>query len=570
MKVHTRVVFKYSFLFILISSVFIYGILLGRYEVFPFGHIQKLKDKVTETIRPGEVRTFEGRAETTALQRLYINRLYLAEDKGRGGAMVTDSLDVFIIDREGGVLFLDLESFEMLETDVPELPMGIELLIESDLMDRSDFMLRHFRVSGAHVERASVNQYTLFVYHHYYDGQCFTSKLSRMSLRKAENKITSESGWEEVFSTEPCLQPIDEGLYEDERWAFAGHMSGGRIIRYDENHLLLTVGDYHFDGFHVEAVSMDPENPYGKFILVNVNSGEWSIYAKGSRNAQGLYRDKEGIIWSTEHGPQGGDELNIVERGKNYGWPVESLGINYRNRPWVISENQGRHDEYDAPIFAWANGLGISDLIRIESEKFKLWAGDLIVTTMSNRTLHRLRPDRTNSRIIYNEIIDIGHRIRNINVLADGSILLRTDDNYLIHIDDAGPVYEDFDYPRFLDENTIARRFPAIVAGTEQPGRAMSGREIFSISCADCHSMDQRMLSGPSLQDLANRQVGELEAYSYSAALERSDRVWDHELLSEYILSPQQVFPGTTMPAVNLNDEELRLLVEYILENQQE
>jgi len=566
MKVSIKVVLKYVALVFIVSTVFIYGILIGRYEVFPFELVQKLKDKVTETIRPGEVQVFEGRVETTALQRLYINRIYLAEDKGRGGAMVTDSLDVFIIDREGGLLFLDLESFEMLETDVPQLSMGLETLRESDLMDRSDFMLRHFRVSGAHIERASENQHTLFVYHQFYDGRCFTSKLSRIKLKKAENRITSESEWEVVYTTDPCLQPIPEGLYEDERWAFAGHMSGGRILRYDENHLMLTIGDYHFDGFKVETVSMDPENPYGKFILVNEDTGEWSIYAKGSRNAQGLYRDKDGVIWSTEHGPQGGDELNIVERGKNYGWPVESLGINYQNRSWGESERQGRHDKYDAPIYAWANSLGVSDLVRIENEKFSLWAGDLIVTSLRVGTIRRLRPDSTNSRIIYDERIDIGHRIRNINVLADGSILLRTDDNYLIHIDDAGPVYEEFDYPRFMDENTIARRFSTIVAGDEQPGPALSSREIFTRSCGDCHGMDQRMLSGPSLGNLANRQVGGLENYRYSAALERSDRVWNHELLSQYILAPQQVFPGTTMAGVNLSDEELRLLVEYLLE----
>lgn len=569
MKVQTRVVLKYTALASLVFIIFLYGILAGRYQLFPFGLIQNLKDQVTGTLQTSETTDTEGQVETTALQRLYINKIHLAEDKGRGGAVATDSLDVFIIDREGGILFLDLESFELLETDVPRLPMGVESLMESGIPDREDFMLRHFRVSGGHVERASENQFNLFVYHHFFDDQCFSSRLSRITLQKAENRVVSQSEWEEVFTTEPCLEPIDEDLYEGERWAFAGHMSGGRIIRYDEDHLMLTIGDYHFDGFRIETVSMDPENPYGKFILVNENSGEWSIFANGSRNAQGLYRDNEGIIWSTEHGPQGGDELNVVEEGKNFGWPDVSLGINYRNRAWGESDDQGRHDRYDGPIFAWVPSIGISDLIRIESDKFKLWEGDLIVTSMSNRTLHRLRPDSTNSRIVYNEIIDAGHRIRNINVLTDGSILLRTDDNYLIHIDDAGPVYEDFDYSGFLDENPIARRFPEIVGGTVQPDLAMSGREIFSRSCADCHSMDQRMLSGPSLANLSDRQVGGAEDYNYSAVLERSDRSWDRELLSNYILTPQEVFPGTTMSGVNLSDDELELLVDYLLEQQE-
>jgi cytochrome c2 len=246
------------------------------------------------------------------------------------------------------------------------------------------------------------------------------------------------------------------------------------------------------------------------------------------------------------------------------------LGINYRNRAWGESVKQGRHDTYDAPLYAWVPSIGVSDLIRVEDDKFGLWTGDLLVTSLTGSAIHRLRPDSSNTRILYDEKIEVGHRIRNIDALADGSILLRTDDNYIIHIDDAGPVYENFDYSEFLNENTIARRFNSIVEGTEQPDLAMSGKEIFSRSCADCHSMGQRMLSGPSLENLADRQVGELEAYNYSAALERSERVWDNELLSEYILSPQQVFPGTSMAGVNLRDDELRLVVEYLLEKQQE
>jgi len=314
---------------------------------------------------------------------------------------------------------------------------------------------------------------------------------------------------------------------------------------------------------------MDPDNPYGKFILVNKNTSEWSIYANGTRNAQGLFRDENGTIWSTEHGPQGGDELNIVEEGNNYGWPLETLGINYRNRPWIISEEQGRHEVYDAPLFAWVPSIGVSDLVRVESEKFGLWRGDLLVTSLRGSAIHRLRPDSTNGRIIYDEPIEVGHRIRNIDVLADGSILLRTDDNHLIHIDDAGPIYESFDYTGFLNENTIARRFPSIVVGNEQKDMAMSGKEIFSRSCADCHGMDQRMLMGPNLANLDNRQVGGLESYNYSAALKRSEKVWDRELLSEYILTPQQVFPGTTMSGVKLDDEELNKVMDYLLKEQQ-
>jgi len=89
---------------------------------------------------------------------------------------------------------------------------------------------------------------------------------------------------------------------------------------------------------------------YGKTILIHLDDGTSEIYSLGHRNPQGLYVTPEGAIWSTEHGPQGGDELNLIVRGANYGWPLVTYGTDYGSAAWPLSHVQGRHDGYQQPI----------------------------------------------------------------------------------------------------------------------------------------------------------------------------------------------------------------------------
>jgi cytochrome c2 len=407
------------------------------------------------------------------------------------------------------------------------------------------------------------------VSHHLYSDQCFLSVLSKIELEKSGNEISAPGEWEELFRSSPCMNPdtdfYDSDQYSVNRWIFGGHISGGRVIRYDDENLLLSIGDHFYDGYDKDAYAQNEDNSYGKFFLINKATGENRIYAKGTRNAQGLFKDSEGTIWSTEHGPDGGDELNIVKDGANYGWPAVTLGIQYHHNPWPGTSKQGRHDEFTAPIFAWSNTIAPSDLIRIEGDKFDIWNGDLVLGTLNGRALHRLRLSESNSRVIYDEKIEIGHRIRNIILLHDSSILLRTDDNYLIHIDDAGPVYEEFDYSEFLSNNELARRFQEFGPSETVNENLNEGYLAFTRSCGHCHNIEGSSITGPNLKDLGGRRVGGADDYTYTQVLANSSEMWDEELLKSYIKNPQSVFPGTSMGAVAIPDRELDLIVEYLL-----
>jgi len=544
------------------ALLIIYGFSVGRYQVFPFDLLKSFTETEQERLLRAD------NFKHTALQRLYINKVNLPEDLGEGGAMVASDTDVIIVDRNGALIAIDLQNFEKMRVSAPKISLGLEALEEDGWLDRELFNVEKVRVKGAYAERISENQIDLYVSHHFYNGECFRSKVSHINLELNNGEVSANGDWQEIYRTTPCMYP-DEDLLDVERsvrrWVFGGHISGGQIIRYDDDHVLLSMGDHFYDGYDKEAYAQNEEISYGKFILINIRNGEFRNYAIGSRNSQGLYMDNDGIIWSSEHGPSGGDELNIIREGENYGWPLETLGIQYHHNPWLESENQGRHDQFTKPVFAWSRAIAPSGLVRVEGGKFGIWHGDLLLSTLNGRAIHRLRPASDNSRIIYDERIEVGHRIRNIVQLHDESILMRTDDNYLIHIDDAGPVYEYFDYDEFLSNNEIARRIMELDGSESQPVDMDERALVFERSCNHCHTTGEKSLTGPHLNNLANREVGSADDFNYSSALENSDRVWDEELLMEYLKSPQTALPGTTMEKVHLSDEEIKLITDYLL-----
>ena len=117
------------------------------------------------------------------------------------------------------------------------------------------------------------------------------------------------------------------------------------MVLLDDSRLLFSVGDYQHDGWNREQ--MLPQNDdaeYGKTVLIDLNTGESSIHTKGHRNPQGLYVSPTGTIWSTEHGPRGGDELNMIMQGANYGWPLVTYGTEYGDKIWPLNSSQGQHE----------------------------------------------------------------------------------------------------------------------------------------------------------------------------------------------------------------------------------
>jgi glucose/arabinose dehydrogenase len=130
-------------------------------------------------------------------------------------------------------------------------------------------------------------------------------------------------------------------------------------------------------------------------------------------------------VWATEHGPQGGDELNLVEAGKNYGWPVIGFGVNYRTGTQIHSGTVRQGMEQ--PIKVWVPSIATSGLLAYTGTRFRDWQGNVFVGGLAGEVLVRLRLDGT--RVVEEEQIVQRHgRIRDVRQGTDGLIYLAIED----------------------------------------------------------------------------------------------------------------------------------------------
>jgi glucose/arabinose dehydrogenase len=150
------------------------------------------------------------------------------------------------------------------------------------------------------------------------------------------------------------------------------------------------------------------------------------IWSYGHRNVQGLAIHPEtGDIWADEHGPQGGDELNRIQAGRNYGWPVIGFGVNYNTGLAIHAGTQRQGMEQ--PVSVWVPSIGISGLMIYTGDKFPEWRGNLFVGGMAGQQLARLTLN--GQRVVNQEtLVPQMGRIRDIRQSPDGFIYLVTDD----------------------------------------------------------------------------------------------------------------------------------------------
>lgn len=206
-----------------------------------------------------------------------------------------------------------------------------------------------------------------------------------------------------------------------------GQHFGSRII-FDNGYLYFSIGDrgnrnvnpqnIKRDGGKIYRINADgsipSDNPF-----VGVSGAKTAIYTYGNRNPQGLiYHPIRKEMWAHEHGPRGGDELNIVKKGANYGWPVITYGINYSGTPITDKTSMPNMEQ---PIHFWVPSIAPSGMAYVTSDKYPSWKGNLLVGSLSFQYLERLELEGT--KVVYREklLADIG-RVRCVRQAPDGFI----------------------------------------------------------------------------------------------------------------------------------------------------
>jgi hypothetical protein len=248
------------------------------------------------------------------------------------------------------------------------------------------------------------------------------------SILKAEINLDFLK-FEKFFEPKNCANK-----YSD--YFFNPHSSGGKMILYDENNIIFTQGDYYY-----WPAPQNINNHLGKILMINLKNSEAKILSMGHRNPQGLYLDKKNnLLISTEHGPVGGDEINLNYLNdssiKNFGWPVSSYGEHHCKEKFEKEGKNGldcpdyklaplykSHDNhgYIEPLKYWVPSIGITEIYKSPNNFLDTSHNEFFIGALGNNinegdlSLHHVTLDQDYQNVISENTLKIFQRIRDIN-----------------------------------------------------------------------------------------------------------------------------------------------------------
>lgn len=212
---------------------------------------------------------------------------------------------------------------------------------------------------------------------------------------------------------------------------------GSRLVFDGQGHLYVTLGERSILAGRAQAQEMD--SALGKIVRINHDGSipqdnpfvgqagvRPEIFAAGVRNVQAAALHPEtGKLWEIEHGARGGDELNIIEAGENYGWPTIAYGLEYSGQP--IGEGLTAKEGLEQPAYYWDPVIGPSGMAFYQGDLFPAWQGSLFVGALRDKHLVRLTLDGERVTGEDRLLVDLGERIREVEVGPDGAIYVATD-----------------------------------------------------------------------------------------------------------------------------------------------
>lgn len=236
-----------------------------------------------------------------------------------------------------------------------------------------------------------------------------------------------------------------ETLFKVSQTKSGGQHFGSRLVWLPDGTLLMSIGDggnppSRVDGVLSRLLAQSPQSHLGKVLRLNADGtpanntpapqGENplpELFSTGHRNIQGFAYDPiRNTIWATEHGALGGDELNNIAAGSNYGWPSATFSKEYLTG-WDISEHTTLPDMTD-PELVWMSAIAPSGLAVYTGDIYAGWKGDLFAGGLRDQSVRRIRLD-TSGTVIGEEIIRIGQRVRDVRQGPDGYLYILTDES---------------------------------------------------------------------------------------------------------------------------------------------
>jgi cytochrome c2 len=461
-----------------------------------------------------------------------------------GGAITVVGTTVVIMDRLGSLYRYDLGTGSFGKLQLPALPnnLGAYLHRRSGLPG-----VEHANLAGPETQMEFRAHDILFlpdrkelaaVYDQFDEalGQLRTV----VSVIPADVATLAATGdWQTMFTS---------ATYDPGQAAF----SGGRMAYRGNDKLYLSFGDH---AIYNPPIAQDSSSTYGKIIELDFRSKKWREISKGLRNPEGLTFISSGQLIAIDNGPRGGDGLDVITDGANFGWPRVSLGTPYdsydftgaslsdgEDTGWSYNQSLvGRVSGYTPPLFAWVPSIAPTQVIQIENFNPR-WNGDLLIGSMKGESLFRVRLEA--GRVLYSEPIWIGQRIRDLAQTGDGTIVLWTDDAQLLFVS--------------VDTDKLAhgRLIPSFFGDIQTGG------------CLGCHHFGPTHPgdTAPTLSNLLSRPIAS-DAFPYSPGLRSLQGSWTKDRLIQFLTDPTKLASGTVMPSMRmlgLSPEQIRNIVDTL------
>ena len=434
-----------------------------------------------------------------------------------GGSLISVNDSLLIMDRLGRLYSHNQSKLTNLNVRIPNNLEEYLLKYEGQSVIHKD-AFRAYDLKYTSKNKTLYVSYTKFI-----ENNITKTCVSSIKIDSLKNGY-----WTSVFESEPIKNK-----------SHVSHAGGGKLEILNDNSLLLSFGysDYVMNNSNKTLpLSMNINKMIGKTVEIDLTDKSFKIFSMGHRNAQGLHRLGDNRIISTEHGPQGGDEINILNKDGNYGWPLKSFGTQYGT--YKVINNSS---DFIDPLYSFVPSIGISSILQIK--KFhKNWDSDLIVGSLKSQSLYRLKFD--GEKILFQEPIWIGKRIRDI-VEHNNKLVVLTDDSFLIFIE--------------VDEKKLAKN----VKG----GDGLIALSPSLKKCIICHSFSQDNPNSlaPSLEKIKNKKIGSGMYKFYSKNMKNHGDIWNKNNLLKYLKSPNDFIDGTKMPNQNLTSFEIDQIINVLI-----
>lgn len=469
-----------------------------------------------------------------------------------GGITVMPTGEVLVVDRLGQLSFVrdgKTTKIDVASADNRAAPLREQLA--EGLLGQIEIDFNWFRYNDILYVEDAGQGYLLLSYTEWNpDDLCFGSALARIAVDGADPAgwHGSADDWDVIARTEPCLRTFTSGK------GIYGLEAGGRMDLLSGTKIVWSAGSYERDDRYEgtdfsDALAQTDSGDYGKVMEIDFMTGAKRTIAKGLRNPQGVSVGSDGQIWVSDHGMRGGDELNLVQEGRNFGFPAVSYGTHYDRHPAGNGPTHQNHEGYDKPVIAFVPSIAPASALAVR-DFVPEWNGDVLVGALSG-AIWRVHVE--DERAAYAEPIELGMRIRDLARVGPGKIVAYTDDRRLIFLSPSEAV----DPTTRLDE-IFAEAVP------DEETRAAVGSTLNA--CLQCHGvMEGEHGAGPSLYHVCGREPGSTDFDGYSGQLAAVTDAWDVPSLSSFVADTEGTAPGTTMPWGGIEDPAVATGIAKVL-----